>query len=243
MQVIRTVGVVALGLLLGACGGRSDVESGPPGDSQRRDFRFAGDAEGWTAHFVDYPAGDESIYAFDSGYRPVPDGAAAGSAPFIAGTNRSDDLFMYYRRRIDGLDPGQRYGLQYTVTIASEAQRGCVGIGGAPGESVYLKAGASAEEPRRVIDASDGWWRLSVDKGNQSQGGAAAIVLGTIENTQECGARQRFEAKTFSGDIAADADAQGRMWLFVGTDSGFEGRSRLYYPRITIDLTPAGAEQ
>ena len=34
-------------------------------------------------------------------------------------------------------------------------------------------------------------------------------------------------------------DSEGRLWLIVGTDSGFEGLTRLYYARISYTLTPA----
>ncbi len=41
------------------------------------------------------------------------------------------------------------------------------GIGGSPGESVYVKAGATTEEPL-IIEDSDGWLRMNIDKGNQA---------------------------------------------------------------------------
>lgn len=31
--------------------------------------------------------------------------------------------------------------------------------------------------------------------------------------------------------VQAEADDEGRIWLIVGTDSGFEGRTELYYTR------------
>ena len=34
------------------------------------------------------------------------------------------------------------------------------------------------------------------------------------------------------------ADGEGRLWLIVGTDSGFEGLSAFYYARIACTLTP-----
>ena len=36
--------------------------------------------------------------------------------------------------------------------------------------------------------------------------------------------------------IRATADAAGRLWLLVGTDSGFEGTTRLYYKTIRVTL-------
>ncbi len=30
----------------------------------------------------------------------------------------------------------------------------------------------------------------------------------------------------------------GSVWLLMGTDSGFEGRTSLYYTRVSVQLTP-----
>ena len=39
-----------------------------------------------------------------------------------------------------------------------------------------------------------------------------------------------------------EADNTGSAWLIVGTDSGFEGLTSLYYHRITYTLTPVDPE-
>ena len=37
--------------------------------------------------------------------------------------------------------------------------------------------------------------------------------------------------------VSVEADDQGRVWLIMGTDSGFEGLTTLYYDRISFTLT------
>ena len=57
--------------------------------------------------------------------------------------NLPDDLFMFLKRRLgtdDGIVPGQKYRITYTMVFASSAPSGAAGIGGAPGESVFIKA-------------------------------------------------------------------------------------------------------
>ncbi len=34
------------------------------------------------------------------------------------------------------------------------------------------------------------------------------------------------------------ADAQGRLWFFIGTDSGFESRTEIYYLEGSVTFTP-----
>ncbi|MDE0699169.1 MAG: hypothetical protein OXH61_00425 [Acidimicrobiaceae bacterium] len=37
--------------------------------------------------------------------------------------------------------------------------------------------------------------------------------------------------------LTVETDDDGSVWLIVGTDSGFEGLTRLYYDRIAYTLT------
>jgi hypothetical protein len=44
--------------------------------------------------------------------------------------------------------------------------------------------------------------------------------------------------ETGSRVLIGEADAQGRLWLIVGTDSGFEATTSLWYTRIDVRLVP-----
>jgi hypothetical protein len=130
--------------------------------------------------------------------------------------------------------------VHFNIELGSNAPDDSAGIGGSPA-SVVLKAGAGAEEPRPVV--VDGFLRMNVDKGGQTQGGAYASVLGDVANGRLLDpslSEQPYAAITRSGTHAfpVRADAAGTLWLLVGTDSGFEGLTRLYYLRITVTLTP-----
>ena len=80
--------------------------------------------------------------------------------------------------------------------------------------------------------------RMSVDIGHQSSGGANAVVLGTIQNSTTCDAGiRRWELKTLGGSIPVKSDAAGRLWLLIGIDSGFEGRTEIYLTNVSFDLS------
>ena len=194
---------------------------------------FTQGPQGWTAGFADYPVGQEAFFELTADYRALPpplDGM--GGALYSSGSNRSDDLFMYWKGRIGGLEPNRTYRINFTVEIATNVPHGCVGIGGAPGEAVTVKAGSSSIEPEAV--AVSGTYRMNVDKGEQSNGGTAAAALGDIANSQACDEVPRWETKELSGGrtIETAADGEGTLWLFVGTDSGFEGTTSLYFTRV-----------
>ena len=100
------------------------------------DFTFENDAEGWTASFADLPVDYEpSIYELDSSHGALPDGLE-GAGIYIQGHNRSDDLFMYLKRQIRGLEPSAIYAVSASIDLATNVPLGSVGIGGSPGESV-----------------------------------------------------------------------------------------------------------
>jgi hypothetical protein len=223
--------VVLCGVLAG-CSVGADLPEGQPEFA----FDFAQGPQGWSGGFADYPVGQESSFELVADSRALPaELGSEHSALFISGNNHSDDLFMFYKRRVDGLLPNRVYHVRFGVQIATEAPHDCVGIGGAPGEGVTLKAGASTIEP--VAIGHDGFNEMNVDKGTQADGGANALVLGNIANQRPCdNTPPVFELKSFdSGADSLDVttDAGGAAWVFVGTDSGFEGTTNLYYTRFS----------
>jgi hypothetical protein len=202
------------------------------------DFRFSRGPQGWEAGFADYPAGQEPIFMLEADYRALlPPLDTSTSALYIAGTNRSDDLWMYYKTEV-ALPADTTFRVRFDVEIATAVPSGCVGVGGAPGESVTVKAGVSLIEPDRELDAA-GWWRMNVDKGSQTQGGDDAVVIGDLANSRRCAEGFEWELKRLGGPpMMLTTDSTGRAWLFVGTDSGFESRSAVYYTRFTAFFEP-----
>ncbi len=203
---------------------------------------FSTGQHGWIAGFADYPMGNDAIFRFESDYRvlpaPLDTSQRAQKALYISGFNHSDDLWMYWKGQIVGLAPHTRYRADFDVEFATNVPNGCVGVGGAPGEDVWVKAGATVSEPESVIESD--WYRMSIDKGNQSTAGQNAVVLGDVANSQACGQQTQWELKQVSSmeTVEVTADADGRVWLFVGTDSGFESRTEIYYTWLEVTFEP-----
>jgi hypothetical protein len=63
-------------------------------------------------------------------YRPRPAPLdTSQSALYIAGTNRSDDLWMQYKTEV-ALPADTNYRVSFRVEIATNVPSGCVGVGG-----------------------------------------------------------------------------------------------------------------
>ncbi len=208
----------------------------------RFNYTFDEDQEGWVTGFADLPADyDPDLFELDSGWSELPSGLE-GSAIYLSGHNRSDDLFMYLQQHITKLKPETTYQVDFSIDLASNTPEGLMGIGGSPGENVYIKAGAVNREPELVTDDID-WLRLNLDKGNQATAGEDMINLGTVANPN-------IDLGTFTGEeyalmnlnnqampFTVTSDKDGGIWVLVGSDSGFEGATTLYYDALEIQLT------
>jgi hypothetical protein len=102
---------------------------------------------------------------------------------------------------------------------------------------VYVKAGASTRAPVPVNQ--NGTLRLPIDIGNQSQGGQDAKVLGDIAAPMLGCDGERFALITRDGSdqpVFPLTDRTGNLWLFVGFDSGYEGRTEVILDRIAVQI-------
>jgi cyclophilin family peptidyl-prolyl cis-trans isomerase len=207
-------------------------------------FDFSTGKQGFSAGFADLPAVyDASLYGLVAEERSLPANFGTGKGLYISGANRSDDLWMFWKKKITGLAPNTRYEITMDLELASNETTGAVGVGGSPAESVFLKTGATAVEPMVTTD-SDGWLRMSIDKGNQSTSGYDAVVVGNIAKDSDAGAGYALIFRNNrSARISARSAADGSLWLFFGTDSGFEGTTSIYYTRFTALLEPMDLTQ
>ena len=198
----------------------------------------------WTGDFTDYTPGEEQFYELAWGWEnlQINQSHNASAVPFskgiyLAGNNHSDDLFMFIKSAISNLKANTKYSVNIIVDFASDVPVDSLGSGGAQGESVHFKVGASTQEPIKII--SKGLYDLSVDKGNQKQGGKNAIVVGNIANPLVDPKNPQFAPKqvgNFDHPLSVMSNDKGQIWVFVGTDSGYEGITKYYIGRLHVIL-------
>jgi hypothetical protein len=231
-------------LLLSACGGDDipDIQT----NVKQLQVSFNDNLDGWKAGLSDYTANDTD-YEFSSGQVELPASLNTPSIEIfppinpkgfkLSSHNRSDDLFMFITKYYEGLEANHLYDFDFELTFATNAQKNCIGIGGAPGEAVTIKAGASKIEPK-AINSGNNFYSMNIDKGNQTLGGLDAIVLGDFANDLECGdPNTDYRKKTLRSDrgrFSAYTDAQGGIWILFGTDSGYEGLTQIYFMNAKV---------
>lgn len=222
--------VLALGMV--SCD-KTDDGIGP-------NFSYSGDfnkgTENWETGITDFSTEQDSIMKFSSKITSLPtDSLKKGF--MLSSSNRSDDAFMYLKRKLTGLAPNQTYNIRFEVQLLSQYPETGIGAGGSPGGAVYLKAGAMGTEPQKVKDSTNAnYWRLNWDKGNQSSGGKNAVVLGSIGIEGNDYKYQIINRNNDKTPFSAKTNDKGELWLLVGTDSGFEGITTLYYTQVKAVL-------
>lgn len=195
-------------------------------------YLFNESDQGWTGDFADYPEGDSITYGLLFKHDTIQD-LSTTKGLRLSGTNESDDLFMFIKKKISGLRANTQYEVLFNVKFASNAPTDALGIGGAPGEGVYVKVGATVEEPKKILDA--GMYRMNIDKGNQDEEGSDMINIGHVGvNATTTKFTVITRSNNSSNRFVMTTDATGEAWLIVGSDSGFEGTTTLYYTQIDV---------
>ena len=232
---IRLIVYSFLFLLLLCC--KKTDNNKPPADKIFTD-NFTSGTDGWTGDFADYPNDAVSLPQYQLEFThsglPLPLNTADGSL-MQSGVNRSDDLFMFIKKKVTGLIPGRNYTVDLQIDLASNAASNMVGVGGAPGEGVTLKAGAVSVEPIKVLNTSEDWYRMNIDKGNQTIGGADMKVIGNFANETDLNIYKIKQLST-TNPLQVIANQQGEIWLVIGTDSGFEAKTTIYYNSIHVTI-------
>jgi hypothetical protein len=221
---------LALVLLTGGCLS-TEAPSGVPIDFE---FTVAGAADGWTLGAADFPVAlAAEVNAVGDQRALPPEISTTFLGLYQSATNVSGELFVFHKRFFNA--PPGTYKVWGLVQWVSNYQGECTS---GPGPAVVMKAGASAIEPLASPDPQ-GVYRMNINKGTFSTGGDF-IQLGDIRNgLAGCGDPGAFGARStslFSQNADLTVDASGGFWMFVGTQSSFDGRHELFFTHFRLVL-------
>lgn len=211
------------------------------GFGQTFNFDFSTSTEGWIGGFSDLPRNQEIFYELDFQWSALPTPLnTAQNSLYISGNNHSDDLFMFIKKKITGLQPNTTYTIAFNIEFASIYPTNGVGVGGAPGEGVTMKAGATLIEP----DTIDGTMApgnpeliMNIDKANQIQPGLDMDTIGHVGVADTTTVYALKSNNNLSHLFSITTDSTGEVWLIIGTDSGFEATTSLYYNKIDVTFS------
>jgi hypothetical protein len=140
---------------------------------------------------------------------------------------------MYVSKQLTGLSPNTNYAVETEVDLASQYPSGSVGIGGSPGNSVHLVSKFSTLGYTLAPGENE---QDNVKLVLNKQGSFLEQDLGDISIPSDQYVYQLITRKKSSASQVVKSDPSGKLWAIVGTWSGFEGITTLYYTRIKITL-------
>jgi len=228
--------------------------TGPEFDPEVRpgvfQFDFETGWQGWAPIFVGIPINKEEgddLAEVDtvSDHRSLPDGVGKNDdALFFSGSTGSAGMRLFFKRHIEGFEPGTTYRVQFDVEIASQAPVNCIGAGGSSG-ATRVAAAAIPVEPDRKIEkgrlVNTYVFNTAVEKALDLSGPASEPPnIGTIANGISCAEAHEMglpwrlkRLQSGSNFWRVTADESGSVWLLVGIWTGFEGRVSLYFSEVT----------
>jgi hypothetical protein len=224
MKMSRLILVLAV-LLLSAC----SLEDDGGLEIFSLNFDFSTGAEGWVADFTDYPVSEnplaDSVYEWKAEFTSAAVATAGENAFMISCNNVSGDVFMFLKKKVEGLKPNTNYNVVYEIELASNA---------VAGQGVILKGGASELEPKKVIE--NNYYVLNIDKGSDTTSGENALAFGDIgvanpSTDYNSTVKGNFD---YYAPFITRTNSKGELWLVLGTDSLYEGTTTVYFTKINL---------
>jgi hypothetical protein len=206
-------------------------------DPKTFSYEFSSGYDGWTGGFADWnpPYEDNDWdFVFERTNMPMPLNTDEFGVK-VAGTNLSDDLFIFMKQKVSGLQPNTTYKLIFTIELASDTPTGQMGVGGPP-DAVWVKAGATITEPDTIYDPVLNIYRMNIDIGDQINSGADMINIGSIGVNDDTTEFTLISRSNASSPFTVRTNDAGEVWVIIGTDSGFESRTTVYYYKIQIEF-------
>jgi hypothetical protein len=202
------------------------------------EYGFDNDNGGWEGGFADLPTKyNPAIYDLQYIRELLPvTHNTKNYGMKLNGMNRSDDLFMFMTKKIEGLKPNTKYKASLLFKMYTNQSGGMMGVGGAPGEAVSIKVGILGKQPKIIEDngAGDPYYRMNIDKGNQSIEGKDAKIVGNIVKPDS--AKDGFQPVSFNFNNTVTTNGNGELYVIIGSDSGYEGLTTLYFDDIKLTL-------
>jgi len=231
----------AVTLLLTSCLGDDDSVAPDAGSEPEFIFsyNFSSGIGEWETGFAEYPLSAEDTMQIDVDIISAPPELGAGDSLLrLAAIDPVGDLFSFIKLKITGL-PAES---NFTVLVETEFATlnfdtlGTVYDGDLP---VHVKAGIFETDPLLVasedsLSVGYAFNEFDIDKGNNADAGADMVLLGTLNMPEPQVFTSILRANNNGRELSGSTDADGNMWLLIGTDSEAKMHQAFYYSRVAV---------
>lgn len=193
---------------------------------------FEQTTEDWTGEVALYKKGNVSL-SFIAERDTLPSPLDKTKYGFkLEATNTEDSLFLFVKKKVSGLNPNRTYVVYYTVDLVTTYPDTL----NSAGKLGTLKAGASAAEPKVILNETTQYYGVSIRKGSPLVEGSEMTILGNLSNTATTGGFKMISLNNSIKPVAVTPNAQGELWLCVGADTRFYGETSIYLDRIKATI-------
>lgn len=242
-------GMLPFILLLAGCGSSSEDNEAPSpvtlpiAPRVVLSYSFSNSVEGFEIDVADYDVDHPDNNKIAAGLAQLPEPYEYRQGIRFSWFNYSDDFKGLIKKQITELEADTTYSVSFRVDIVTSESNECVGVGGGPGSSVFVKGAVLPFEPTRFVSSESGanaMYRVNIDDGQS--GGEDVVLLGNIGLPISCDASQEsrvWEQKTLANDeeYTIITSSTGDAWVYVSIDSGFEGTTEVFIADVELEIT------
>ncbi len=151
----------------------------------------------------------------------------------VSGNNIGGDLLTCMYVPVTGLSSNTEYRVTFNVLLASDVPTSVInGPNGSP--NLSFGAGGLDTIPSRYIDSSD-WYRPSFNvKLQNGQSNEIMQKLGNIGVRDTTTVFTPISRNNLNKPMKLKTNGDGMLYLLVGWDSGYKGKTTLYIKTIIV---------
>jgi hypothetical protein len=209
------------------------VEELPTGTVFLSDFSTG--PQGWSPFFTDLPVNAELSYnlRIDLGALPASTGIA-GNGLVISGQNKGQELYIFLKKEVSGLQPNRLYNIRFRVDLATNIIQlpGAANKSNIENTGTSLVAGALSFEPgiQRISPVSgllepNFNHRVSEGGGNRT---GDLINLGPVGHNGASPDFKLLRLDNINTPFLARANDEGHIWILLGIHTSSKEELRLY---------------
>ena len=220
----------------------------PPAQKQSLllDYSFSESAQGFSIDTADHSVEHPLNFRIKSEMANLPAPYEFRKGILFEWSNYSDDMKGYIKKKITGLSKNSQFQVDFKVEVLSSIPEGCLGIGGAPGESVVVAAALLTEEPIKTVESKSGGQffyehfyiyidGIREDLNDFAQMGHIGLPIPCNDYTLNNPVWE-IKSLTNNDNFFVTTNSTGEAWVYVSIDSGFEGVSTFYLAELELSI-------
>jgi|GEM_PF-1747996 len=201
-------------------------------------YDFSSGKGDWQTGFSEYPLSAADTLQIEAEMVSSIGALGGDSLLRLSAIDPVADIFPFIKLKVTGLTPSTEFNVLVETEFAA-VNLDPIGTTYEGDQEVHLKAGVFENEPLLIpandsIDVGYSYEVLDIDKGNGVDVGNDMALLGTVVMPSPNVFSQLIRGINTGSQLSGTSDADGNMWLLIGTDSETQMHQAFYYSRVAV---------